>query len=32
MSYKVIGKYLYAEDYDFILRALDRGYKCDNHL
>ncbi|EIA1255712.1 TPA: glycosyltransferase, partial [Escherichia coli] len=21
----------YAEDYDFILRALDRGYKCDNH-
>ncbi len=31
MSYKVIGKYLGAEDYDFILRALDRGYKCDNH-
>lgn len=21
----------YAEDYDFILRALDFGYKCDNH-
>ncbi|MFY3768924.1 hypothetical protein AHYW_004191 [Providencia manganoxydans] len=21
----------YAEDYDFLLRALDHGYKCDNH-
>ncbi|MEQ5679563.1 glycosyltransferase family 2 protein [Providencia rettgeri] len=21
----------YAEDYDFILRALDNGFKCDNH-
>ncbi|WP_219515740.1 glycosyltransferase family 2 protein [Proteus penneri] len=21
----------YAEDYDFILRAIDFGYKCDNH-
>ena len=21
----------YAEDYDFILRALDMGYLCDNH-
>ncbi|AXH63517.1 glycosyltransferase family 2 protein [Providencia huaxiensis] len=21
----------YAEDYDFILRAIDHGYKCDNH-
>ncbi|EPP1664199.1 glycosyltransferase family 2 protein [Proteus mirabilis] len=21
----------YAEDYDFVLRALDFGYKCDNH-
>ena len=33
--YEKIGGYRdipYAEDYDFILRALDRGFKCDNHI
>jgi len=21
----------YAEDYDFVMRAIDKGFKCDNH-